>query len=516
MPLKYNINLFTFFQFVFLLKLFSISCNEFQKEIIVIPFKSFYPNINENDQSVKYIGSMIKRKMYWESENEKGQKIPVIMVLRLSTMHTSDSVGLLYTDEEIEYYYKPNSNDICKFNYKDSNNYKCTTPYNKSFFLKGKSCFAKEKFKFYTDIKLSKENIKLYDIEFIHTVNKTEICFFDGLQWTSDSNSKERNFLYQLKNNINSKYYSWMLKFNSPDEGYFIFGDIINNNNIDFIKDINIDDNYESIYVQPFSSGTIFWKISFDYLFLGKNVTADNIQVFIDINSQFIRIPDKIFSNIKKVYFSNYFYYNYKDGHPICFDKYVFAKFKGIYCNKKEFLKETNNYKNLPDLNFYSSDLHFNITFTAIDLFRDFNNTLFFLIGHDTQIEKDEWYFGTILLEKYTIIFDSESKQLRFLKFNKTNKINNNSYNKNNIYIAVIITLLLSGIFFSFIGLRYGKRIYQSRKIKANELNDGYDYSSYKEINNKNKLGINYSNDINLKNDEKGINEYSLEMTKTQ
>ena len=43
--------------------------------------------------------------------------------------------------------------------------------------------------------------------------------------------------------------------------------------------------------------------------------------------------------------------------------------------------------------------------------------------------------------------------------------------------------------------------------------NDGYDYSNYKEINNKRKI---ISNDINSKNFEKGINEYSLEMTKAQ
>ena len=34
-------------------------------------------------------------------------------------------------------------------------------------------------------------------------------------------------------------------------------------------------------------------------------------------------------------------------------------------------------------------DLHLNITFSFKDLFREYNNTLFFLVGHDTQIESD-------------------------------------------------------------------------------------------------------------------------------
>ena len=169
-------------------------------------------------------------------------------------MITSNSTGLYYLDESNQYYYKPNSNDICKFNYNNSNNYKCITPYDKSFHLRSKSCYATEKFKFYTDTKLSKDKSIFYDIEFIHTVNNREICFFDGLEMTTENKNKDINLFHQLKNSINSKSYLWMLKFNSADDGLFIFGDNINNNNIHFIKDINIYDNYESIYAKPFSS----------------------------------------------------------------------------------------------------------------------------------------------------------------------------------------------------------------------------------------------------------------------
>ena len=189
-----------------------------------------------------------------------------------------------------------------------------------------------------------------------------------------------------------------------------------------------------------------------------------------------------------------------------------------FFKNLKEFIfKKTNNFKILPDFNFYSVDLHLNITFSFKDLFREYNNTLFFLVGHDTQIESDEWFIGTILLQKYNIVFDPEAKQLYLMKY--LNKINDNKKenNKKNVYIAVFVTLFISGIIFCFLGLRYGKKIYQSRKIKANELKDEYDYSSY-ENNNKNKLGINnnINKDINTNNIDKGINEYSVEMTKTK
>ena len=138
------------------------------------------------------------------------------------------------------------------------------------------------------------------------------------------------------------------------------------------------------------------------------------------------------------------------------------------------------------------------------------------MVGHDTQIEEKEWYIGSILLEKYTIIFDSESKKLNLLKYRNSKKQIEEPKieNKMNIYIAVLITLFFTAIIFCFIGLRYGKKIYQSRKVKAKELNDGYDYSSYKEIDNKKRAII--PNDINSKNVEKGVNEYSLEMTNAQ
>ena len=515
MVFKNNKNLI-FLYLILLLQLFILICNnDIQKKIIAVPFKSYYPTINDEDELVKYIGSMIKRKLYWESENENGQTIKVILTLRLSTMHTSDSVGMFYLDESYDYYYKPNSNDICKFNYNNSNNYKCVTPFDKSFHLRSKLCYAKERFKFYEDTQLSKDTINFYDIEFIHTVNNTEICFFDGLQLDNDKKNQELNLFHQLKNNIKSKSYSWMLKFTSADEGLFIFGDIINNNNIHFFKDINTYDNYESVYVKPFSSGTIFWKLNFDSLFLGKNnnATAMYIEVNFDINSQFIRIPDKYFSIIKQKYFADYCSYKYQDGNPICFEKYVFAKFKGIYCKKSEFLKITNDYKILPELTFYSSELHLNITFSPRELFRDYNNTLFFLVGHDTQIEADEWFIGTILLQKYNIVFDPESKQLYLMKYvNKINNENEETTDSNKkIYIAVIVTLLISAIIFGFIGYKYGKKVYQSRKTKANELSDGYDYSSY-ETNDKNinKLGINNNKekDLDSQDIDKGINDY--------
>ena len=59
----FNIHTFRIFNLILILKNLPILCNELQKKLIVVPFKSYYPDINDNDGSVKYISSMIKKKI---------------------------------------------------------------------------------------------------------------------------------------------------------------------------------------------------------------------------------------------------------------------------------------------------------------------------------------------------------------------------------------------------------------------------------------------------------------------
>ena len=92
----------------------------------------------------------------------------------------------------------------------------------------------------------------------------------------------------------------------------------------------------------------------------------------------------------------------------------------------------------------------------------------------------------------------------------------NKNGNGGKIYVVMLFLVILSGLFFGFIGLRYGKKIYQARKKKANELDDNYDYNQYNgknDINFDKKYGLfsnsdNNSNDMNLR----GV---ILEMTKS-
>ena len=92
----------------------------------------------------------------------------------------------------------------------------------------------------------------------------------------------------------------------------------------------------------------------------------------------------------------------------------------------------------------------------------------------------DKFVLGSLLLEKYITVFNNEEKTLNILKKKEENIEVENVDNNFNTKIALIVILvfLLSAVIFIFVGKLYGKKIFSSRKKKANELiDDDYDYT---------------------------------------
>ena len=117
--------------------------------------------------------------------------------------------------------------------------------------------------------------------------------------------------------------------------------------------------------------------------------------------------------------------------------------------------------------------------FTPKDLFVSEGDTLYFLIAHHSYRDK-ECTFGNILLKKYPIVFDDDSKMIKILKsYNYINEnLEKSDGNKGSkIFWIIFLCVLLSGLIFGYLGLKYGKKIYQRRRMKANELDDNYDYT---------------------------------------
>ena len=120
---------------------------------------------------------------------------------------------------------------------------------------------------------------------------------------------------------------------------------------------------------------------------------------------------------------------------------------------------------------------------TYKDLFKKIGNYNYFLILFNEDI--NEWILGHIFLNKYTIVFNTEKRTIGYY-LDPLSESDNSSENKkkSNTYIIFIV---LSVIFLLVI---IGLLVYifyfrpRNRKIRPNELEENFDYTSNNEDNN--------------------------------
>ena len=131
------------------------------------------------------------------------------------------------------------------------------------------------------------------------------------------------------------------------------------------------------------------------------------------------------------------------------------------------------NYDNFPDIIFSSVHLNYNFTLTKDDLFMKFGNKIFFLIVF--KLSPNKWGFGEIFFKKYQIYLDKEKKiyGLYKRKYNETTTNNNK-----NSFLGLSIILGFLFLFSVLIIFNLYKIIKSKRKIRANELDDQYEYLS--------------------------------------
>ena len=489
--------------YIFVNSINKIKSSDDLKNIIFIPFKYYQPKVNEPKETkqTNIFTSWLRQKIYLIMENSEGKKYSMILTMDQMEAHSKEDIALISSDEQNIKLYTENISDICSFNYEDSKNFKCQTSFNISMKGRDKCCIVEDNFIFYSDEYLKEK--KTFKIKFIHSTNKTNICLFGSLQKYANALDASISFLDQLQILSGAKSFAWTLKYTSIDRGLFIFGDIINNEKLNFKNNFikNVDDNYESIYAINLFNMKIYWKIISDKIIFGDKILGENDYLEIETNIPFILLKKEYYKYIKESIFSEYF----ED--KICQQSIPEYQLSYIYCNKKKFLEKIKNLNTIPSLTFQIRNSNLNITFSPNELFRIKDDDIYFLIVHHSYKDK-QCTIGSIFLSKYTTIFDNDSKQIKILKYTNFNE-NIKDESKGKIILIIFLSIILSGIIFVFIGLKYGKKINQARKKKANELND--DYKSMKEnshINFKKKYGL-FFNDEDNKNrtiELKGMN----------
>ena len=291
-----------------------------------------------------------------------------------------------------------------------------------------------------------------------------------GLKLTPNENhlAEKYNMIKLLKEKKLINDYSFSLKYKNEYEGEFIIGNYLNNINI---KNNDKIDDFIKISDIGYRDSSLQWIIGLD-VYSNRNSTDKNIITSLSYEFGFFEGSYNYKKNIIKNFFEIYF------NNGKC--KEVTFKLFLIY-----FICDDDiNIKNFPILDFYHHTLNYTFTFDYNDLFYHFENKFYFMIIFQ-DFQSSSWSLGKIFFKKYHMLFDREKKI--FGVYTIKNQFN---FPITWIFIFILSLALVSIIIY----IKYCITI-QKRKIRANELQDDYDYVSQE--NYKNKLFVSRNKNVN-------------------
>ena len=483
--------------YIILLKIIQIKLDESNEvkqspNIAVIPFKLFYPPINNKNNndlftSEQFMDNIHSSLIYLEIEIGKNIKSDLIPKEDESKiLNNKQFISLFIVLNEYNFYIDDNhffdekKKLICRYSSQLSTSYEVIPSKNNDINKNKNILYASDYFKIFSDLSLNEYNqIKLsFKHNFDKNVNISFACGKSGLFVPSNKLYIETgiNFIYQIHTNLENVDYSFKFHFNLDNE---------NNNDNDGVLIIGAE-SYEknnkeeliSVYNKPNSYGSIAdWRFDVDQITIGNEYYAFTDEDFIlKIDIECLEIPYVFYEQLKKVYF-NYYFKNEICKYDIVNNNYII-----LSCNENSFNEKDIN--NFPEINFLKYKLEYNFTFTGKELFYKKNNNYYFKMIINLQRFQTSFKFGRIFLKKYPIIFNPDNKMLFFYKGNK--KINNekNEFNKKDSPKKIFwigFSYIFIGIIFLILGIYFGRKYCIMRRKKyANELNDNYVYEPQK------------------------------------
>ena len=335
--------------------------------------------------------------------------------------------------------------------------------------------------------------------------NDNKICGLIGFQ---DGNVPYRlydyeNFVSVLKKNKITNSYSWYIhyfdeknKINNFDGAIIL--DILNSKFFADFPFLKNEDDYNTISVVDLEH-ILAWTFNFDEIYYIVNETKIEKKLQVSgmaFETNFIHCPEAYFESIKSNFFNTFIKNN------ICF--LIEENYFYIYCNKNGFEKHK---KSFPSLYFKSAGLNRTYVLNDDDLFQDFGSFYFFMIikpRYSTKV----WRLGKIFMKKSNFYFDSSKKFIGYFDevnpiemIKENDKSESSFFDKIKWYIFIILGIIL--------GFVIGKKIREkARKLRANELEDNYEYLENKMKGEKNNIKEKTNNDDNIEIN-KGQSNYS-------
>ena len=439
-----------------ILLFFSFNLFNFIANLATIQFKTFYPRRSNTKQDINqfntqdFVESIVLSKIYFEliSGNETIEKNYKTQKLNIFTNTVYQSYFKSY-----EFFDIPEENKLfCNYSRLLSDTYKNINP---------EKNIAEESFKIFTDINLS-EN-KYITLKFYEEKSDKDEEFLCGLIGIDGSIFKldDTNFLPQIVQKINASNKAFIIKYSNitSDEGQIIIGDMPHN---------YLSNEYNESNLINFKSGNDKWSITMDSLILeGYNISSSDIYEDIEVCLSF-EYDGLVFSEIYFEYLNKIFFNKYYEK-DICKNETIFVYNKAYYiisCNAGYFGKD--DIKKFPKITFIRYRSNLNFTFESDELFYLRDNRYYlkiYKISHKTKV----FELGRNFLKKYLTVFDFDKKQISFYK--KEDKKNDNE-EPDNLWKILLIVFLSAILIFLVLGIFIGKKIYQSRKKRANELAD--------------------------------------------
>ena len=285
-------------------------------------------------------------------------------------------------------------------------------------------------------------------------------CFHIGSQVVINSEEIGQNLFYQLfkMNYIKSSFYEYTII--NDDQMHLSMGLDLNQNSLKQYK-----------FIDPIISTTELsqnqkWGISLDNINIKDYSNSYNN---IRINAEFdINIGCFLGSTDFHEYFKQYL----KENDILVQPKIAEQKYFYFFHNNLYGIEKIKNF----EIAFYNKELNYNFTFNFSDLMLNKSSGYYFLIAFEINNDNKRWKFGYPFFKKYKFVFDIDSKKIGFFvaEQNKNNK-DNNEKNFNSINPLIIIGIIIIVIFVLLVGIFIGKKIYEDRKRRTNEISDLYE-----------------------------------------
>ena len=485
------------YKFFIYILIFFTSCIP-AKTYIVLPFKIHHPNNYEN--ITKLFNELLDNKLIITLSFGSQQKN--------IDFYASMNEYIYYLEEcsknNIDNYYITSS----EYDFKESKTFNNKS---KIFAISQlKTCFlGEDKIYLYEDINLS--SLKEMSLMFYYGSKEENFNMNDksnklfGLIGFKQGNDPFRLYEYEdfisvLKKNKLINSYTWYIhyfeeknKINNFDGAIIL--DILNSKFFNDFPSLKKEDDYNTINAKDLAL-ILAWTFNFDKIYYFYNETKYEIDILVSglaFETDFIHCPEVYFESIKKNFFNKLIDEN------ICVlngDRYYY-----IYCEKNGFEKYK---KNFPSLFFKSYELNKTYELNSDDLFKDCGSYYFFMIIRPKYGYK-VWTLGKIFMKKNNFYFDNNKKLIGYFDKvdeleinNQKNKNDKNFFDKIKYYIFIIIGII--------IGIFIGKKIREkARKLRANELEDNYEYLE-NDINKEEKNSNDFNNNINLNNTNSNSN----------